>query len=222
MDTARLPIRIRLALWYVTSFFLVLVLFAAGTFYAMRAGIQKDCDRNLAARLADIESFLIEQSIPDTDHLKHELQEHASLRPGGELLQITDGNGRWLNPRVGTKTNPTYLDGMQWSDQISTIRRVMTPGSETTSEFVHPTGLPAFLGTEAVFIPAPAIARAAKGTDILDLDCLRGKVIVGYIYGGIRAFPYRFPYDRTARPYNSGAVPSKPNDLILKVYVQVR
>jgi hypothetical protein len=126
------------------------------------------------------------------------------------------------NPRIGSKTNPTYLDGMQWSDQISTIRRVMTPGSEKTNEFVHPTTLPAFLGTEAVFIPVPAIARAANGTDILDFDCMQGKVMVGYLYGGIRAFPYRFPYDRTARPYNSGAVPSKPNDLILKVYVQVR
>lgn len=96
MDTAHLPIRVRLALWYVASFFIVLVLFAAGTFYAMRAGIQKDCDRDLAARLAGIEFFLAEQSIPDTQHLKHELQEHAALRPGGELLQITNGYGTWL------------------------------------------------------------------------------------------------------------------------------
>jgi hypothetical protein len=41
MDTAHLPIRVRLALWYVASFFIVLVLFAAGTFYAMRTAFKR-------------------------------------------------------------------------------------------------------------------------------------------------------------------------------------
>jgi hypothetical protein len=32
--------------------------------------------------------------------------------------------------------------------------------------------------------------------------------LVGYIYGGIHAFPYQFPYNKGAVPYNSGAVPT--------------
>ena len=126
------------------------------------------------------------------------------------------------NPLVGTKASPVYLDGMQWSDQISTIRRVMGSGSEETTEFVNTSDLPGFVGTSGVFIPAPAIARAGNSPDILDFDSLHGKVLAGYLYGGIRAFPYRFPYNKAAGPYNSGAVASKPNDLILKVYVQVK
>jgi hypothetical protein len=125
------------------------------------------------------------------------------------------------NSKVGTKVDPVYLDGLQWSDQISTIQKVMTPGKETTTESGNPTLLPAFIGTDAVFVPSPDIARAYPGTDILDLQSIQGtKTFVGYVYGGIRAFPHRFPYTKTAPPYNSGTVPSKPSDLILKVYVE--
>ena len=126
------------------------------------------------------------------------------------------------NPKVGSKIEPEYLDGLQWSDQISTIQRNERAGTVETSEVVHPVGLPGFLGAGAVFIPAPHLERAYPGTDILDLDPLRGtKTLVGYIYGGIRASPYRFPYDKAATPNNSGAVPSSTNSLILKVYLDV-
>jgi hypothetical protein len=126
------------------------------------------------------------------------------------------------NPKVGSKTEPEYLDGLQWSDQISTIQRNTQAGKVETSEAVQPAGLPGFLGAGAVFIPVPQLKRAYPGTDILDLEPLRGtKTLVGYIYGGIRASPYRFPYDKTAAPNNSGAVPTVTNGLILKVYLDV-
>jgi hypothetical protein len=118
---------------------------------------------------------------------------------------------------VGGKSDSTYLDGLQWSEQISTIQR----SAAGTTESVHVNSLPAFLGTGAVFILAPEISRAQSDTDIVALDSLpEGKTFVGYIYGGIRAYPYRFPYLKSATPYNSGAVPSKPSDMILKVYVE--
>jgi len=120
------------------------------------------------------------------------------------------------NPKIGTKTDSTYLDGLQWSDQISTIEK----REAGTREIVHSNSLPGFLGSGAVFIPSSDLARARTGTDILDLDTFpETKTFAGYIYGGIRAYPYEFPYLKSARPHNSGAVPSKPNDLILKVYV---
>jgi len=121
------------------------------------------------------------------------------------------------NPRAGSKTDSTYLDGLQWSDQISTIRK----DEAETIEIVHSRSLPAFVGTGAVFIPVPDVARAERNTDILAFEPLRNtRTFVGYIYGGIRAYPYRFPYLKPAGSYNSGAVPSKPSDMILKVYVQ--
>jgi hypothetical protein len=121
------------------------------------------------------------------------------------------------NIRAGYKADATYLDGLQWSDQISTLEKT----AEETTETVHPTTLPAFLGAGAVFIPAPEFARAEPGTDILALDSLpQPKTFAGYIYGGIRAYPYQFPYLKTAPAYNSGAVPSQTSDMILKVYVE--
>jgi hypothetical protein len=69
--------------------------------------------------------------------------------------------------------------------------------------------------------PSSEMPRAHASTDILDLGSLQqSKTFVGYIYGGIRAYPYQFPYLKTAQPHNSGTVPSKPSDLILKVYVR--
>jgi hypothetical protein len=120
------------------------------------------------------------------------------------------------NASAGSKSESTYLDGLQWSDQISTIRRDQTG----TAEMVHTRPLPAFIGTDAVFIPVPELARSYAGSDILALDSLKNmKTLVGYIYGGIQAFPYQFPYLKTAQPHRSGAVPSKPSAMILKVYV---
>ena len=125
------------------------------------------------------------------------------------------------NPRVGDKSTKPYLDGMQWSDQISTLRKVMADGKEETAEMVQPHSLPGFFGTSAVFIPGDEVRRASPGTAILDLDALRGKrTLVGYVYGGIQAFPYAFPYSKSGTPYNGGAVPSKPSGVILKVYVE--
>jgi len=120
------------------------------------------------------------------------------------------------NPRAGSKTDAVYLDGLQWSDQISTIRNQ----DSTTIELVNPSSLPAFLGAGAVFIPSPEIARAHEGTDILALDSLGNvRTFVGYVYGGIRAYPYQFPGLKTSPPHNSGAVPTKASDMILKVYI---
>jgi hypothetical protein len=121
------------------------------------------------------------------------------------------------NPLVGGKTESRYLDGLQWSDQISTIAK----SNAETTEHVQPQPLPAFLGTDAVFIRAGDLQRANRNTDVLALDSLKaGRTFLGYIYGGIRAFPYQFPYTKTAAPYNAGAVPTKPSDVILKVYLE--
>jgi hypothetical protein len=122
------------------------------------------------------------------------------------------------NPRTGTKTSNVYRDGLQWSDQVSTIRR----GKDGTSEFVHPIAMAGFLGTNAVFIPNPDLTRAAPDTDILELQSLKKRTLVGYVYGGIRAAPYQFPYMKTSTPYNSGTIPSKPSDLILRVFATVQ
>jgi len=136
----------------------------------------------------------------------------------GGISRFSWDGGKYVeNPKAGSKAESNYLDGLQWSDQVSTIQK----GKQETVELVHATPLPGFLGTDAVFIPAPGLARAQAGSDILDFQALQGaRTFVGYVYGGIRASPYRFPYLKTAAPYNAGTVPTKPSDVVLKVYIQ--
>lgn len=138
---------------------------------------------------------------------------------GGISGYLWDGANFVENPRLGAKDKPVYRDGLEWSDQISTISR----GKDSTTEIVHPDTLPGALGSGAVFIPLPTVARMTVSPDILDFDKLRGsRTLVGYIYGGIRAFPFHFPYNKNAERYNSGTVPTRASEAILKVYIDSR
>lgn len=119
------------------------------------------------------------------------------------------------NAKTGEKADAVYYDGLQWSDQISTL---VHRGS-STEEFVETKTLPGYVGADAVFIPRPDLANAAPGADILDLSKLQSRTFVGYIYGGIKASPYQFPYTKTSRPYTSGSAPTVVSNSILKVYV---
>jgi hypothetical protein len=121
-------------------------------------------------------------------------------------------------PMKGDKTKEAgYLDGMPWIDHISTLVR----GPEGTAEIVQAANrLPGYVGTNAAFLVEPGLAKVRPDTDILDIRQFRGKrILAGYLYGGIRAYPKQFPYTDEAPSYSSGNVPTKPSDLILKVYV---
>jgi heavy metal sensor kinase len=84
----------RLTLWYLTSFSLVLFVFGVGSYYAMQASILEEFDRDLKQRIVGIDTFLDQKSHTSSEKLRHELREHGQLRPGGELLQVFDGSGQ--------------------------------------------------------------------------------------------------------------------------------
>jgi len=121
-------------------------------------------------------------------------------------------------PTLGDKTKQTdYLDGMPWINEISTLVR----GSGKTFEVVQQDSrLPGYLGTNAAFMPVAGLKKIREDANIFDLRQFRGKrILAGYIYGGILASPKQFPYTDEAPEYTSGNVPTKPSDVILKVYV---
>lgn len=122
-----------------------------------------------------------------------------------------------IAPLVGDKTKSAYFDGMEWIDHISTLIR----GPHEIHEAVEPDHrLAAYLGANAVFIPASGLQKIREDADVLDIKPLKGKrVLVGYIYGGIRAFPKEFPYHDESPAYSAGNVPTKPSDMIIAVYI---
>ncbi len=130
-----------------------------------------------------------------------------------------DAKRQFVQARVsGDKTKQTgYLDGMPWINEISTLVR----SGGKTFEFVQQDGrLPGYVGTNAAFLPAAGLKKIREDADIFDLRQFRGKrVLAGYLFGGIRAFPKEFPYTDEAPEYTSGNVPARASDMILKVYV---
>jgi hypothetical protein len=121
-------------------------------------------------------------------------------------------------PLLGDKSqNAGYFDGMPWINEISTL---VFKKKEWAEFAQHDHGLPGYVGANAAFLPAAGLKKIREDADVFDVRQFRGKrVLAGYLFGGIRAFPKEFPYTEDAREYTSGSVPTKPNDMILKVYV---
>jgi hypothetical protein len=146
---------------------------------------------------------------------------------GGMYTTFFGGISRWrwndsksrfvAAPVTGDKTSRTgYLDGLPWINEITTLVR----NGSTIFEFVQENRLPGYLGTNAAFLAADGLMKVREDADIFDLRQFRGKrILAGYLFGGIRAFPKQFPYTDEAPEYTSGTVPAKASDLILKVYV---
>jgi hypothetical protein len=122
-------------------------------------------------------------------------------------------------PRTNDKTKPAYFDGLTWIDQMTTLVR----SPRETFEAVQPSNrMTAYLGTNAAFLPVAGLKKVREDAGVFDLRALRGKrMLVGYLYGGIRATPREFPYLDDSPAYGSGNVPTKTSDMIVAVYLTV-
>ena len=90
-----LPIRTRLTIWYAGVLLATLLVFGTLAQLAVRAAIHGSIDSDLEARLEGLQSFLQTQlGKGPVSRLGHQFEEHAAtLRPGGEMMQICDGSG---------------------------------------------------------------------------------------------------------------------------------
>ena len=89
-------IRFRLAAWYFFSVSLILGLFAAGAWFAMRASVFEAVDHDLHQRIRDVRKFAEQQMAVGPNELTDEFREHSLLGSSGGLMQVTDGGGRVL------------------------------------------------------------------------------------------------------------------------------
>jgi len=90
-------IRARLTLWYFAVQAITFAALGIGIFFAVRGTVHAAIDEDLRQRLQGIRRFM--DRIGPTfseDDLADELREHSGLRPGGDLLQVSDAQGNWV------------------------------------------------------------------------------------------------------------------------------
>jgi len=90
-------IRARLTLWYFAVQAITFAALGIGIFFAVRETVHAAIDEDLRQRLQGIRRFMdrIGPTFSEED-LADELREHSGLRPGGDLLQVSDAQGNWI------------------------------------------------------------------------------------------------------------------------------
>jgi hypothetical protein len=68
---------------------------------------------------------------------------------------------------------------------VKTVSMVTRFANDSMVEYDLPIAMPAFLGASAEFIPSDSVVLLAEG--IIDLHSLTGKVLAGYVVGGIES-----------------------------------
>jgi len=84
-------------MWYLGIFAAIFAAYAAGIVVAMRASVHAAIDEELNTRLAGLRTFM-ERHDPSIsmEEFRFEFREHSGLRPGGDLVQVSDAGGELL------------------------------------------------------------------------------------------------------------------------------
>jgi len=136
-------IRFRLAAWYFFSLALILALFVAGVWVAMRSSVQHAVDRDLAVRVQDVRAFAEQELAESPGEFLEELQEHSLLGLGGGMLQLTDENGTVLfrsgrlkdanvdlPPSSSTDRRPHFATRQAASGRVRVASQIVTAKGE--------------------------------------------------------------------------------------------
>ncbi len=98
-----LSIGLRLTFWYAGFFAIGLLLFAVGTWLAVRASLVDAVDEQLRYRTHGLASVLrSDVRIASDRHLRRELAEYAAAAPEGGLLEVLDQAGAQILPGEAT------------------------------------------------------------------------------------------------------------------------
>lgn len=90
-------IRFRLTIWYTAVLGFALLVFAAGTWVAMRHSLYASVDESLRDRAEGVRRFMDAQiEALSIEEIRDEFKEHSVLGPAGDLFQVCDAKGEWL------------------------------------------------------------------------------------------------------------------------------
>jgi heavy metal sensor kinase len=99
----RLPIRLKLTLWYTGITCLTFLAAALAIYFSIRVTIQRNADRELAMRLEGIRIFLQKNDL-GTQQLADRLQEQGGARLNGDPFQVVDQSGHWVYRPVSVQS----------------------------------------------------------------------------------------------------------------------
>jgi hypothetical protein len=174
----RLPIRIRLTLWYSGVLLLVLVAFGAGMYFSYRGSLEQSIDIDLKDHLSGVEQFMRSefQRFPRA-RLWHEFDENVQLRPD-EMLQISDRLG-WVfqsrsiqklqlppnGPQMSSASRTMVLQGVPVRIQTASL---VVNGESYQVQLAAALGPPyialrRFLRVLVAFIPLLVLAASGGG-----------------------------------------------------------
>jgi hypothetical protein len=94
--------------------------------------------------------------------------------------------------------------GLPFIDEITTM--TVTPDG-SSSECIATQTLPGYLGAGAVFFPSPAVAR--YDNNVLKMDAITSRTLIGYMYGGILS----------SGPHSTHGDPTYASSMAIPIYI---
>ena len=135
-------IRVRLTAWYFVILTIALSLFGAGMFLVMRESVHTAVDDDLAVRLNGVQRF-VQRVFPGRtlEDIQYEFREHSGMKPGGDLLQISDAQGNWIfqsgsiRPyNIPVSSSPTNGTELKTIDVAGSPLRMLTAKAEVDGQ----------------------------------------------------------------------------------------
>jgi heavy metal sensor kinase len=108
----RLPIRLRLTVWYLVVFSLALTAFGGSVWVVVRQRLYGEISDQLKERAGSVEHFMAAQKPNITaEHMRRELSEEYDTEEEASWLQIVDSDGQWMyrSPQMAAVSSSVTL-----------------------------------------------------------------------------------------------------------------
>jgi heavy metal sensor kinase len=93
----KVPIRLRLTLWYLSVFSIALCCFGLSVYLLAKQRLYREMSEQLETQISSVQHFIGSQkSTIEPDEFRHELQEEYGVEDAVPWLQILDQDGNWV------------------------------------------------------------------------------------------------------------------------------
>jgi heavy metal sensor kinase len=93
----KVPIRLRLTLWYLSVFSIALCCFGLSVYLLAKQRLYREMSEQLETQISSVQHFIGSQkSTIEPDQFRHELQEEYGVEDAVPWLQILDQDGNWV------------------------------------------------------------------------------------------------------------------------------